>query len=213
MVVIGAGCCLRFLNCSSASRCHHLLKTFWNGASGWRRPTPARRSGTPDAHCGESPRRRNSDSSACRFHRSHIGYPISEVVTMTRRIAYGFTPTAGANHRPDRSGQSAGKTVEVGVGDYRCERGSRHGSTWCDLRRRQFRRTRTSRRPDRSAGDRADDHDNDTSARTGDQRGEPDRDRDHAIGLRTGSRTVVAVAQGWALSGHLCDEPRASCDS
>jgi hypothetical protein len=24
------------LKCSSASRCHHLLKTFWNGATGWR---------------------------------------------------------------------------------------------------------------------------------------------------------------------------------
>src|SRR4051812_21811079 len=24
------------LKCSLASRCHHLLKTFWNGATGWR---------------------------------------------------------------------------------------------------------------------------------------------------------------------------------
>jgi hypothetical protein len=24
------------LKCSSASRCHHLLKTFWNGPNGWR---------------------------------------------------------------------------------------------------------------------------------------------------------------------------------
>jgi hypothetical protein len=38
MVVIGPhGWLLPSLSdCSSASRCHHMLKTFWNGASGWR---------------------------------------------------------------------------------------------------------------------------------------------------------------------------------
>ena len=44
----------------------------------------------------------------------------------------------------------------------------------------------------RSSGHRADGHDNDTSARAGDQRGDPERDRDHAIGLHAGYSAVVA---------------------
>ena len=45
----------------------------------------------------------------------------------------------------------------------------------------------------RAAGHRADGHDNDTSARAGDQRGDPERDRDHAIGLHAGYQAVVAA--------------------
>ncbi|MDT5096755.1 MAG: hypothetical protein QOE13_3531 [Gaiellaceae bacterium] len=98
---------------------------------------------------------------------------------------------ARVDHRSDWSDQRAGKPVEVGVGGDRFQRGSRRGSTWCDLRRRRFRRAQSSRRSG-APGDRADHHDNDTSNRTRDKRGEPDRDRDHAIGLRAGSWSVVA---------------------
>jgi hypothetical protein len=42
-------------------------------------------------------------------------------------------------------------------------------------------------------GHRADGYDNDTSGRAGDKRGDPERDRDHAIGLRAGSPPVVAA--------------------
>jgi len=127
------------------------------------------------------------------FHRGPHRLPhLRGSTTPALRTIHGFAPVAGANHRPDWSGQGAGKSVEVGVRDYRCQCGSRHGSTWCDLRRRQFRRARTSRRSGSAAGHRADGHDDDTSTRAGDKRGEPDRDRDHAIGLRAGSRSVVA---------------------
>ena len=105
------------------------------------------------------------------------------------------SPQCGGRARAEWSGESGFESAEEGqvvIGRHRCQRGSRHGSAWCDLRRRQFRRARTSRRSSSAAGLRADDHDNDTSGRAGDQRREPDRDRDHAIGLHAGYQAVVA---------------------
>jgi hypothetical protein len=106
------------------------------------------------------------------------------------------SPHCGGRARAEWSGQSECESAEPGqvvIGRHWRQRGSRHGSAWCDLRRRRFRRARTSRRCGRAAGDRADGHDNDTSARAVDQRGDPERDRDHAIGLRASYPTVVAA--------------------
>ena len=80
------------------------------------------------------------------------------------------------------------------------------GALGVAFRQRQFRRAGTSRKVQTGQqGHRADNYDNDTSDHAGDQLGDPERDRDHAIRVLAGTRSVVAVAQGWALSGHLCD--------
>ena len=105
-------------------------------------------------------------------------------------------PQCGGRARAEWSGHSECESAAAGqggIGRHWCQRGSHHGSAWCDLGRRQFRRARTSRRCGRAAGHRADGHDDDTSARAGDQRGDPERDRDHAIGLRASYPSVVAV--------------------
>ena len=106
------------------------------------------------------------------------------------------SPHRGGRARAEWSGHSECESAAAGqvvIGRHWRQRGSRHRSAWCDLRRRQFRRARTSRRCGRAAGHRADGHDNDTSARAGDQRGDPERDRDHAIGLHAGYQAVVAA--------------------
>src|SRR4029079_7437572 len=58
-----------------------------------------------------------------------------------------------------------------------------------------------------AAGHRADDHDNDTSDRAGDQRGDPDSDRDHAVGLRTGSPSVDACGSTRRAATPGCHRP------
>src|SRR3954462_2517257 len=97
-----------------------------------------------------------------RFHRLPLR------LSPLQRVRVWPSPGGWSESPTEWSGQGDSCTVEVGVGDDRCQRGSRDGSAWCDLRRRQFRRVRTSPRSGRAAGHRANGHDNDTSARAGD---------------------------------------------